>query len=295
MPPAAESNHQPPTWTSGERAMPRVVILGAPDRERVRSESARLRPIIAQYAEIVAEDYEFQYGFEDPDIDLVIVFGGDGSILQTARQLAGRQIPVLGVNCGNLGFLAALSPDDFLEVWPRVCCGAFKVIDHLMLQVNLIRNGDSICEQLVLNEVAILGGPPYQILGIDLFADGVLATRYQCDGLILATPVGSTAHNLSAGGPILRRNVQAVVISPISPHTLTYRPLVDSADTEFELTVSEPNESTSVVVDGRIMSQLLPGDRVHVRRAASSFEMLSVPGQNDYRTLREKLGWGGSL
>jgi NAD+ kinase len=128
-----------------------------------------------------------------------------------------------------------------------------------------------------------------------LFADGNLATRYRCDGLILATPVGSTAHNLSAGGPILRRNLQAVVISPISPHTLTYRPLVDSADTEFELTVSAPSETTSVVVDGRTLSPLRSGDRVQVRRASSTFEMLSVPGQNDYRTLREKLGWGGSL
>ena len=284
------------SWPHAEgRSRPRVVILGAPDRDRVRSESKRLRPIIAQHAEIVAEDYRFEYEFDAPDIDLVIVLGGDGSILQTARQLAGRQIPVLGVNCGNLGFLAALSPDDFLEVWPRVCCGAFEVVDHLMLEVNLIRGGHVVNHQLVLNEVAVLGGPPYQILDIDLFADGNLATRYRCDGLILATPVGSTAHNLSAGGPILRRNLQAVVISPISPHTLTYRPLVDSADTQFELTVSAPNETTSVVVDGRILSALRSGDRVQVRRASSTFEMLSVPGQNDYRTLREKLGWGGSL
>jgi NAD+ kinase len=282
-------------WPDGERAIPRVVIVGAPDRERVRSESTRLRPIIAEYAEIVAEDFKFEYAFDEPDIDLVIVLGGDGSILQTARQLAGRQIPVLGVNCGNLGFLAALSPEDFLEVWPRVCCGVFEVVEHLMLEVSLIRDGETVHRQLVLNEVAVLGGPPYQILGIDLFADGNLATRYRCDGLIIATPVGSTAHNLSAGGPILRWNLKAVVISPISPHTLTYRPLVDSADTQFELTVSEPNESTSVVVDGRILSQLLPGDRVQVRRASSAFHMLSVPGQNDYRTLREKLGWGGSL
>ncbi|QDV42410.1 putative inorganic polyphosphate/ATP-NAD kinase [Stieleria neptunia] len=292
-PAESRSNHR--TWPSGARAVPRVAMIGAPDRERVRSEAIRLRPLIAQHAEIVAEDFHFEYGFDDPDIDLVIVLGGDGSILQTARQLAGKKIPVLGINCGNLGFLAALSPDDFLEVWPRVCCGAFKVIDHLMLEVSLIRDGETICQQLVLNEVAVLGGPPYQILGIDLFADGNLATRYRCDGLILATPVGSTAHNLSAGGPILRRNLQAVVISPISPHTLTYRPLVDSADTVFELTVSEPNASTSVVVDGRILSQLLPGDRVQVQRSDSTFEMLSVPGQNDYRTLREKLGWGGSL
>ncbi|MEO1618932.1 MAG: NAD(+) kinase, partial [Planctomycetota bacterium] len=128
-----------------------------------------------------------------------------------------------------------------------------------------------------------------------LFADGILATRYQCDGLIIATPVGSTAHNLSAGGPILRRDLQAVVVSPISPHTLTHRPLVDSADTQFEITVTDPNDSTSVVVDGRILSPIRPSDRIEVQRANSCFRMLSVPGQNDYRTLREKLGWGGSM
>ncbi|KAA5547054.1 NAD(+)/NADH kinase [Roseiconus nitratireducens] len=283
------------TWQQSDQPRPRVVILGTPGRERVRQEAVRLGPIIAQHAEIVAQDFSFAYSFDDPDIDLVIVLGGDGSILQTARQLSGREIPVLGINCGNLGFLAALSPDDFLEVWPQVSSGKFAIVDHLMLAVKLVRDGNCIAEQLALNEVAVLGGPPYQILGIDLFADGNLATRYRCDGLILATPVGSTAHNLSAGGPILRRTLDAVVISPISPHTLTYRPLVDSADTRFELTVSEPNESTSVVVDGRILGQLHAGDRVQVARAQTSFQMLSVPGQNDYRTLRDKLGWGGSI
>lgn len=275
--------------------VPRVVLSGAPDRQRVRVEAARLRPLIADRAEIVAEDYTFTYEFDDDSLDLVIVLGGDGSILQTARQLAGRQVPVLGINCGNLGFLAALSPNDFVEVWPHVCCGEFQVVDHLVLHVQLFREDSCIAEQFALNEVAVLGGPPYQILGIDLFADDTLATRYRCDGLILATPVGSTAHNLSAGGPILRRQLQAVVISPISPHTLTYRPLVDSAETKFELRVSEPNESTSVVVDGKVLDTVLPGDRILVSKSPQPFQMLSVPGQNDYRTLREKLGWGGSL
>ena len=282
-------------WPRSKGELPRVVISGAPDRERVRSEASRLRPLIAERAEIIAEDYTFTYKFDDPDIDLTIVLGGDGSILQTARQLDGRQVPVLGVNCGNLGFLAAIAPDDFVQVWPRVCCGTFEVVDHLMLHAQVIRDEKCIAEQYALNEVAVLRGPPFEILGIDLFADGDLATRYRCDGLILATPIGSTAHNLSAGGPILRRHLQAVVISPISPHTLTYRPLVDSAETQFELRVSEPNATTSVVVDGKVLSNVLPGDRILVGRAPLPFQMLSVPGQNDYRTLREKLSWGGSL
>lgn len=284
-----------PRWATDPKVRPRVVILGVPDRQRVRVELERLRPVIAEKADIVAEDLNFEFDFSSTKIDLVIVLGGDGSILQSARQMATNQVPVLGVNCGRLGFLAALSPDDFLTAWPQVFQGCFEIIDYVMLKTTLIRKGEEVASQLVLNEVAVLGGPPYRILEIDLYADGELATRYRCDGLIIATPVGSTAHNLSAGGPILRRRLQAVVISPISPHTLTYRPLVDSADTVFELLVTEPNASTGLVVDGRILSELLPGDRIRVERADTTFKMMSVEGQNDYRSLREKLGWGGSV
>ncbi len=274
---------------------PRVAILGAPDRQNVVDELRRLRPAIHAGAVIIAEDLKFELNFADVDIDLLIVLGGDGSILQAARQMGTKQTPVLGVNCGRLGFLAALSPDDFLAVWPDVCCGGFDIVEHLMLTTTLIRANEVIAEQLALNEAAILGGPPYEIMEIDLYADGDLATRYRCDGLIIATPIGSTAHNLSVGGPILRRSLQAVVISPISPHTLTYRPLVDSSETTFELRVTKPNVSTSIVVDGRILGQLRAEDRVRIRRADTTFKMLSVAGQNDYRALREKLGWGGSV
>lgn len=274
---------------------PRIVVLGAPDKKNVSSAWKRLRPTIQSHAELIAADFEFTYDFSDKDVDLVIVIGGDGSILQSARQMGGNQTPVLGINCGRLGFLAALSPEDFLDAWPKVCQGDFSIIRHLMLEVQLIRNDEVIAQSMALNEAAILNGPPFAILDIDLYADGELATQYRCDGLIVATPVGSTAHNLSAGGPILRRHLQAIVISPISPHTLTYRPLVDSADTRLELAVTEPNESTSIVVDGRMLGQLKSGDRVQVHRAPVAFEMLRVPGQNDYRTLREKLGWSGRL
>ena len=283
------------TWINDHSKKPRVVILGVPERETVRAALERLRPAIAKHAEIIAEDLNFSYDFSKAKPDLVIVLGGDGSILQTARQMGAQQSPVLGINCGRLGFLAALSPDDFLKGWPEVSRGGFKVVDLLMLQTSLIRDGRVIAQQLALNEAAVLGGPPYQILDIDLYADDALATRYRCDGLIVATPIGSTAHNLSAGGPILRRQLQAIVISPISPHTLTYRPLVDSADTVLELTVTEPNESTSIVVDGRILSRLLPGDRVRIERAEQTFQMLAVSGHDDYRALRDKLGWGGSV
>jgi NAD+ kinase len=122
-----------------------------------------------------------------------------------------------------------------------------------------------------------------------------LATTYSCDGLIVSTPVGSTAHSLSAGGPILRKDLQAFVILPISPHTLTNRPVVDTAQRQYELSVPRPHEGTTLVVDGQVICTLSADDRVQVRRADATFKLVEVPGRGYYRTLREKLGWGGGL
>ena len=144
-----------------------------------------------------------------------------------------------------------------------------------------------------LNELAILSGPPFTIQQIDLSIDGQLATSYLCDGLIVSTPIGSTAHNLSAGGPILRKDLQAVVISPISPHTLTVRPVVDTADRVYEIVAAKPNESTCVVLDGQQISKLTEKHRVRISRAKAVFELIQVEGNSYYGTLREKLGWGG--
>ena len=163
-----------------------------------------------------------------------------------------------------------------------------------MLHCSVWQNGQSTHHQLGLNEAAILGGPPFSMLQIDLYVDRELASTYNCDGLIISTPVGSTAHNLSAGGPILHRSLQAVVISPISPHTLTLRPVVDSADRVFEMIVRQGNSSTSAVVDGRPLCTLAEGDRFRIGRAPVSFQMIAIPGKSEYQTLREKLGWGGN-
>ena len=150
-------------------------------------------------------------------------------------------------------------------------------------------------EQLGLNEVAVHAGPPFSLMDIDLYVDSELVTTYSCDGLIVSTPVGSTAHSLSAGGPILRKDLQALVIMPMSPHTLTNRPVVDSADRVYEMVVARPNAGDSVVVDGRVLCRLQPGDRVRVERADAAFKLVTAPGHSYYRTLREKLGWSGQL
>ncbi|HTQ38838.1 MAG TPA: NAD(+)/NADH kinase, partial [Pirellulales bacterium] len=220
---------------------------------------------------------------------------GDGSILRAAHQMGYHQVPILGVNLGKLGFLADLSPNELLSVLPQVCQGLYKVSEHLMFECRVLRSGKVLHHMLGLNEVCIWGGKPFCILDVNLYVDAELVTTYSCDGLIVATPIGSTAHSLSSGGPILRKDLQAFVFLPISPHTLTNRPVVDSAQRVFELVVSEPHAGTTVVVDGVELCGLAGDDRVRVERAEPKFKFVEVPGHSYYRTLREKLGWGGRL
>lgn len=271
----------------------KVIVLGYGGRKEVVQEVERFLPVIKRYAEIVAMDLSGEKELAPLGADYVIVFGGDGSILRAARQMGQTQIPVIAVNLGRLGFLADVSPQELEDVLSLARQTPLPVVDHLMLLCQLADKGKTICEELALNEVAILNGPPFGLLDVELWVDGDLATLYSGDGLILATPVGSTAHSLSAGGPILRKDLDAIVICPISPHTLSNRPVVDSADRLYELRVLNPQPNTSLVVDGRTVSQLQASHRIYVRRAEPRFQLVTAPGHSYYRTLREKLGWGG--
>ena len=226
---------------------------------------------------------------------MALVFGGDGSILRAARQMGHRPLPVVGVNFGKLGFLADLLPEDLLPALERIARGQCEIVGHLMLRCQVLRGERVIVDELGLNEVAIMSGPPFAMQQIEFYVDSELATTFSCDGLILSTPVGSTAHSLSAGGPIVRKDLQAFVISPINPHTLTVRPVVDSAERQYEIVVRPPNPSTYALVDGQAVHPLAPGDRVRVTKAAPEFQLVQIKGQGYYRTLREKLGWSGAL
>ncbi len=281
-------------WLQQGRAKPNIAVIMAPNKPHVTEAFKYLHPVLERDAHIVAIDREFSYDFSDEPIDLVVVLGGDGSILQSARQMGRNQIPVLGVNLGRLGFLAALQPVRFLELWPDICKGEYLLSQHLMFECEVVLDGQVQESRLGLNETAILGGPPYAMLRVQMHVDGMLATTYNCDGLIVSTPIGSTAHNLSAGGPILQNLLHAFVISPISPHTLTMRPVVDTADRLFQLRILEEHPTCSVVVDGRAITHLTPDHVVQIRRASSSFQMVAFPGQDDYATLRDKLGWSGT-
>jgi NAD+ kinase len=273
----------------------RAFLLGAGGKPDVLAEAERLRPVIERYAHIIRTDFTGSEDLSQLDADFAIVLGGDGSILRAARQMGHRQIPVIAINLGKLGFLANMMPDDLPGILQGFSEDKSHVIEHLMFECTVLREGEVIWRQLGLNEAAIHAGTPFAIINVDLYVDSDLVTTYSCDGLIVSTPVGSTAHCLSAGGPILRKDLQAFIVLPLNPHALTMRPVVDSADRVYEMVVERPSEGTSVVVDGRVLGRMQPGDRVRVERSAARFKLVSDPGHTYYRALREKLGWGGQL
>ncbi|QDU87347.1 putative inorganic polyphosphate/ATP-NAD kinase [Pirellulimonas nuda] len=274
---------------------PRTVLISDGSRPAIAQRVAELRPTIAKHVELVGDHTDLDAPLpDDIDAELAVVLGGDGSMLRSAVLMGYRQIPVLGVNLGRLGFLADLRPENLDKALPEVCAGGHCVVDHLMFECDLRFKDGREEKRLGLNEVVIHNGPLMRMIEVELYVDGQLATTYSCDGLIVSSPVGSTAHSLSAGGPILRTDLQAFVISPISPHTLTNRPVVDSAERVYELACPS-SEGAAVVVDGRVLATLAPGDRVRISRSAAVFRSVQVSGQHYYRTLREKLGWGGRL
>lgn len=271
----------------------RILVLGNANRPGVREEADRLLPFLRCHCEIVLVDLEQKNDLSTCNADLTLVLGGDGAILRAARQMGYRQTPVLGVNLGRLGFLADLSPEELCSVFPRVVHGDYRVTKHLMFEC-LVESPSEQHIVLGLNEIALQSGPPFHMIGLDLIVDGEVVSGYSGDGLIISTPVGSTAHSLSAGGPILGQELSAFVVTPICPHTLTNRPVVESADKVYTIAVRRllPTSSLVLVIDGQEHGQLTVEHRVTVRKAPVAFQLVKVPGRSYYQTLRDKLHWG---
>jgi NAD+ kinase len=269
----------------------RILVLGNANRPGVPEEAERLLPFLRERCDIVAVDLEQKLDLAPLSADLTLVLGGDGAILRAARQMGYRQIPVLGVNLGKLGFLADITPSELVCCFAPVLKGEFHTTTHLMFECAIERLGES-RTLLGLNEIAIQAGPPFRMIELDLIVDGETVSRYSGDGLIVSTPIGSTAHNLSAGGPILGQELSAFVITPICPHTLTNRPVVDSADKVYTIAIQRASPSTMIVVDGQEQVVLTTGHRITVRRAPVCFRLVKVAGRSYYQTLRDKLHWG---
>ena len=270
----------------------RFIVLGNERKPQVVEAAARLRPLLEAHGQIVAFDLRNERDLSVVAADLAIILGGDGAILWGVRQLGYRQIPVLGVNLGKLGFLADLSPDELVARLPAIVAGNYRVASHLMFECSYPGPAGPVV-MLGMNEVVIHAPSVGHVTELELEIDGEPVTHFAGDGLIISTPVGSTAHSLSAGGPILSQELQAFAITPICPHTLTYRPLVDAATKQYTIRVRRP-EGAALTADGRSLASLADGDAVTVRRAPVSFQLVKVPGRTYYQTLRDKLRWGAT-
>jgi NAD+ kinase len=275
----------------------KIYILGNAHREGVAQTVQRLLPELCRLCEVLAMDLHQKDDLSIyPLADLALVLGGDGAILRAARQMGYRQVPVLGINLGHLGFLADLAPEELMACLPDVLAGRFHVTEHLMFEcVVEAKKGEEwqpVQTCLGLNEVAFHTLPPFHILDLDLQIDGEVATRFRGDGVIVSTPVGATAYSLSAGGPILGQELSAFVITPICPHSLTYRPVVESSDRVYTIAVTGRNAEAGLVIDGQEMIRLTPEHLVTIRKAPVAFRLVKVPGRSFYRTLRDKLHWG---
>ncbi len=274
--------------------MLKLYVLGTARRPGVTEEVERFMPLLREAAEVVLIDLR-----QEADLscaggaDVALVFGGDGAILRAARQMGYHQVPVLGVNLGRLGFLADIHPQEFVTVFHQVAAGDYRVTRHLMYEcvVEDIEAQQAQCF-LGLNEVAVHNMPPFHMLELELELDNVVVLRFGGDGLIVSAPIGSTAHNLSAGGPILGPELAAFVITPISPHTLSFRPLVESAEKVYSIRVRRGAERALVVIDGQTSVEITDRHRIRIRRAPVCFSLVKVPGRGYYQTLREKLHWG---
>jgi NAD+ kinase len=231
--------------------------------------------------------------------DFAIVFGGDGSIISTARNVSKASLPVIGVNVGKLGFLAEFNVAELEDFFPRLKKGTVPVDKRMMLNCRIFSDGRSrdkdekFCSAAI-NDIYITAGPPFRMIELKILVDGQPLAGCVTDGLIISTPTGSTAYNLSAGGPILSPKIEAVVITPICPHSLSFRPIVINADSTIEVFGVKVNEGTTISIDGQVSQNLSINDIVRVEKAESDFLIVNNPLRSQWDTLASKLQWAKS-
>jgi NAD+ kinase len=224
-------------------------------------------------------------------VDLLIVLGGDGTLLSMARAVGDLGVPILGVNLGGLGFLTATTLDEMVPALEAVRAGGMAIEERMVLGARLIRNGQMVGEYSALNDVVITKSAMSRIVDLAVSVGGRHATAYRADGLIISTPTGSTAYNLSTGGPILFPTMDAVVLTPIAPHTLSNRPIVIPGAERIEVTLLD-DQDVMLTMDGQVGVPLRERDTVEVQKAAARIRLLRFPQKDFFSVLRTKLKWG---
>ncbi|MGA2509725.1 MAG: NAD(+)/NADH kinase [Candidatus Acidiferrales bacterium] len=225
-------------------------------------------------------------------IDLLIVLGGDGTLLSAARALGSHKVPILAVNLGGLGFLTSVTLEEMYPLLEQVVAGKHQTSERMMLEAEIIRGGKSFERQSALNDAVANKAALARMLDFDVHVNGNHVGRYRADGLIVATPTGSTAYSLAAGGPIVDPELDAFVITPICPHMLTNRPIVIPDTAKIEVDFAAADESAYVTLDGQIGFQLKPKDRLSIKKSSSRVALVRPPNKTYFEILRSKLRWG---
>ncbi len=226
------------------------------------------------------------------DVEMIIVLGGDGTLLSVARQVWNKNIPILGVNLGGLGFLTEITLDELYPVLERVVQDDFVTHEREVLNTGVIRGGKRIAEFIVLNDAVINKGALARIIDLETTINGEYLSTFRSDGLIISTPTGSTAYNLSAGGPIVYPSLHTIIITPICPHTLTIRPIIIPDDVKIRALLKSRNEEVTLTLDGQQGFTLKFEDVVEVGKAEGRILLIKSPYRQYFELLREKLKWG---
>jgi len=226
------------------------------------------------------------------DIEMIVVLGGDGTLLSVARQVWNKNIPILGVNLGGLGFLTEITLDELYPVLEKVLRNDFEINEREVLNAGVIRNGKRIVEFIVLNDAVINKGALARIIDLETTINGEYLSTFRSDGLIISTPTGSTAYNLSAGGPIVYPSLHTIIITPICPHTLTIRPIIIPDDVKIRALLKSRDEEVTLTLDGQQGFTLEFEDVVEVGKAEGRILLIKSPYRQYFELLREKLKWG---
>jgi len=302
------------------KPLPRLVIFGDPQKQGVKEAIERFVGFAKDKADIIGnysiEQLEFSCGNRAAsstadksglpvkseskkvlrDCDYAVVFGGDGSIIATARTVSEANVPIIGVNVGKLGFLAEFSVNELQDFFPHLTNGTAAIDKRMMLNCRVFSAGkgqkqtEKFCSAAI-NDVFITAGPPFRTIELKIMVDGQPLAGCVSDGLIIATPTGSTAYNISAGGPIVSPKMDAIAITPICPHSLSFRPIVINADSTVEVVGVRVNEGTTISIDGQISLGLTSDDVVKVRKHDGVFCIVNNPLRSQWDTLAAKLRW----
>lgn len=271
----------------------RVFLLANPDKEGVREIMNDIQAFAGGRVNVVGSALQVNAAPTiPPDVDRIVVLGGDGTLIGVARSLNGRQVPLIGVNIGKLGFLAEYSVDE-LKTHFDAAVGDDTLVSHrLMLSVTVLRAGTEVSSAIAINDCVVQMGPPFRMIDLDVAVDRAHLTRLRGDGLIVCSPSGSTAHNLSAGGPIMQADVQAMGLTPLNPHSLTHRPLMIDDASQIEIRTVAVNHGTSAIIDGQVTVGLLRDDVIRIRRHTDLFQVVRNPRHHKWHNLTTKLYWG---